>query len=58
MRMESQPFTDELAHKLTPPEEDIHAKWQQKVEKQFKKIYGISIDKWRENALVTRQERN
>lgn len=57
MRMESQPFTDELAHKLTPPEEDTHAKWQQKVEKQFKKLYGISIDEWRNNALGTQQGR-
>lgn len=53
MRMEVQPFTDEPSQKLQPPEKDSYSKWQEAVEKRFKKLYGISIAEWRENAFGT-----
>lgn len=47
MRIENQPFLDEPSRKLTPPDEGNFKKWQQKVEKQFKSLYGVEISEWR-----------
>lgn len=47
MRMENNPFQDEPARKLSPPDEKLFRKWQQKVEERFKSLYGISIEQWK-----------
>lgn len=46
MRIENQPFEDEPARSLNPPEEDDYKQWQAKVEKRFRELYGISIEQW------------
>lgn len=49
MRIETKPFTDEPAREISAPDEKAFERWQQAVEKQFKRLYGISIKQWREN---------
>ncbi|ACC81129.1 hypothetical protein Npun_F2575 [Nostoc punctiforme PCC 73102] len=46
IRLEVNPFEDELAKKLVAPEPQAFQNWQKKVEEQFKKLYGISIKQW------------
>jgi hypothetical protein len=46
IRLEVNQFEDEPARKLTAPEPSVFEEWQQKVAKQFKKVYGIDINKW------------
>jgi hypothetical protein len=50
MRMELNEFVDEKARKLEPPDENAFKKWQDQVEKQFRKIHGISVNEWRNNG--------
>lgn len=47
MRIENQPFEDEPARKLNPPDEDDYRQWQSKINRRFKELYGISIEQWK-----------
>lgn len=47
MRLENEPFEDEPSRKLDPPDEKLFRKWQQRVEKRFKELYGVSIEQWK-----------
>ncbi|MBD2364464.1 hypothetical protein H6G36_25380 [Anabaena minutissima FACHB-250] len=48
VRLEVNQFTDEPSRKLPPPDPTAFKNWQQQVEKQFKKLYGISIKQWQQ----------
>lgn len=46
IRLEVNKFDDEPARKLTAPDPTVFTIWQQKVAKQFKKLYGIDVNQF------------
>jgi hypothetical protein len=48
MRMEVQPFDDEPAQQIKPPDEHKWKQWQSEVEKRFFSLYRCSISRWSE----------
>lgn len=47
-RLEVNQFTDEPARRIEPPNPTVFKRWQKGVEKQFKKLYGVSIEQWQQ----------
>lgn len=52
-RLETNQFTDETAHKLPPPDPTEFDRWQNKVKKQFKRLYRISLEQWEAQTTQT-----
>jgi hypothetical protein len=46
IRMEANPYVDDECQKLPPPEGQKYDHWRDAVNKQFKKLYGISVSEW------------
>jgi hypothetical protein len=55
IRLEVNKFDDEPARKLSAPDATVFSSWQEKVQKQFKKLYGVSVEQWRKNTILSQK---
>lgn len=51
MRLEVNPFEDEVAHKLPPPSEKSHTIWHESVQKRFAQLYGMKLSEWQRKTM-------
>lgn len=52
IRLEVNKFDDEPARKLTAPDPAVFSNWQQEVKNKFKKLYGVSVEQWKDTTVL------